>query len=170
MWVCSWKVNILPLCVQKIMFMSLQNWGTGWFVVNPSNEIASLNPHEGLMRAKWLILTGNNPTLQFSLCIYKVFVISESRCHKAKSQTPRACYLLTLMIVYKLISLRLSFLMDRRRLIIIPVTPHRWWGWHGWAEAGGQPLLLCVLSSMLSNFPHPPFSPHGNPHFQALVP
>lgn len=40
MWVCFWKVDVL--CVpRKSCFMSLQNWGADWIVVNPSNDIAS---------------------------------------------------------------------------------------------------------------------------------
>ena len=118
MWVCSRKVNILPLCVQKIMFMSLQNQGTDWVVVNPSDEIAS-------NEASW----GPNNWFQLkkiphhnSLCVYIKFqslwkvIVTELKLRWSESIS-----LLAPMTVNKLTSLRLVFLPTKRDESFLPL-------------------------------------------------
>lgn len=101
------KGQYTPLCAQKIMFMSLQNQGTDWVVVNPSDEIAS-------NEASW----GPNNWFQLkkiphhnSLCVYIKFqslwkvIVTELKLRWSESIS-----LLALMTVNKLTSLRLVFL------------------------------------------------------------
>lgn len=92
------------------------------WIVNPSNEIAFYDALWG--PNSWSQLQKRH-TSGFSFCIYSHVV--ESYCHWVKSQVVWVHYFSVLLTANKLVSLRLTFLTYKKRLVTLPVSPHRCW-------------------------------------------
>lgn len=136
MWVCSRKVNRLPLRAQKIMFMSLHNRGTDWIVVNSSRETASYV----LLRTKHWSPLKNIPHHNF-LCIYIKFYSSRTG-HWPKIQTVQVCYLLASMRCTKVNTLEIWFPYPQNEADHSTCDSTQMsWGQHGKPKAGNQPLF-----------------------------